>query len=126
MPQQLQLFVVRFEQNASSSDRWKIYLGAVETGKVSICAQRGDNTSVLSFKAQDEDACTYFVENLLWCSSVETSLLLVPERAFMRGFEALVEARADDQVDSLSVFDGVLTRTEIEEYIKQICYISVA
>ena len=80
----------------------------------------------MSFKAQDEDACTYFVENLLWCSSVETSLLLVPERAFMRGFEALEEARADDQVDSLSVFDGVLTRTEIEEYIKQICYISVA
>jgi len=117
--------VVRFEENTQLSDRWKLYLGCREPGKIDICAQKGDNGSSLTFKVQKEGVCKFFVENLLWDSSVETSLLVVSELSLMRGFDALEQARAGRQARHLLTFDGVLSRRDIEEYIKQVCDVSV-
>ena len=125
MPHHNRLFAIRFEENSSASARWKLYLASVETGKFTICAQKVDGGSSATFQALSKEACVLFVENLLWASSVETSLLVVPERVFMRGFQALEEACAEDQMETLSSFDGVLSRDEIQEYVKQVCDVSV-
>lgn len=123
MPHPRQLLVVRFEENTQLNG-WKLYLGCREPGKIDVCAQKGDNGSSLTFKVK-EGACKFFVENLLWDSSVETSLLVVSELALMRGFDALERARAGHQAHRLLTFDGDLSRADIEEYIKQVCDVSV-
>lgn len=122
-----QLFAVRFEENATlSNEKLIIYLGCVETGKINVCGQRGDNDTAWMISVKNEESCTLLVNNLLWGLHVKTSLVLAPEQAFVQGFEALEEAWTNGKTDSLSAFQGIPSRTEIQEYVKQVRDVAVA